>query len=124
MVINFPSALVSCFISFDRASPDIWIGLRGHREGYWKWSDESDLGDWTTYQTYPWHPDDPDGSDTINCVRLIKSSGNFVWADRPCSNNFKYLCSRPHENGFIRTESITLLNDNNEWEFLVNRDNT
>ena len=73
---------------------------------------------------YPWHPNDPDGSDAVNCVRLIKSGGNFVWADRSCGNNFKYLCSRPHEDGFITRESITLLYDNSEWEFLMNRDTT
>ena len=82
------------------------------------------MGDWTTYRTYPWHPNDPDGSDPVNCVRLIKSGGNFVWADRSCGYHFKYLCGRPHENGFIRREYITLLYDNSEWEFLMNRDTT
>ena len=104
------------------AVPNIWIGLSGSRSTGWTWSDDSTLGNWATDNTYPWHSNDPNGRDTLNCVRLIIENGDYVWADQSCPQDFTYLCSRPFEAGLISLDFVTLLYDNNEWEFLMNRD--
>ena len=105
-----------------RADKNIWIGLSGHRDGNWTWSDGSALGDWTTYHQYPWHPIDPnEHEDAVYCVRLKWDATKFVWADRACTNTFKYLCSGSYESGLLKNTSIDLYHD---WPFLLDRKTT
>ena len=70
---------------------------------------------------YPWELGEPYGDRAVNCARLVKTNSDYLWADSPCNQDKKYICSGPREDGFIKSESIALLYDNNAWKFLMNR---
>ena len=112
------------FVSF-RAEEGIWIGLKGHKDSHWGWSDGSLLGTWAVYYNYPWKSSDPNGGQSVNCIRLIKEDEKYVGADRTYISTFGYLCSKYHEPGSpVKSSFVSLLYDNIEWEFLMNRDST
>ena len=81
------------------------------------------MGDWVIFEQYPWKSGEPNKADTrpVNCVRLVYSDNNYRWADVRCNEIKKYLCSGPRDDGFINSDSVTLLYDNREWKFLMNR---
>ena len=70
---------------------------------------------------YPWKSGEPNGDRAVNYARLVKTDNDYLWADSTCNQDKKYICSGPREDGLIKSESIALLYDNNEWEFLMNR---
>ena len=70
---------------------------------------------------YPWKPGEPNGDRAVNCARLVKIDNDYRWGDSPWNQDKKYICNGPREDGFIKSESIALLYDNSEWEFLMNR---
>ena len=102
---------------------ETWIGSGTEEFHKWKWTDGSYLGDWVIYEQYPWKSGEPSQADerSVNCVRLVKINSDYRWADIGCNHDKKYLCSGPRNDGFIKSESVTLLYDNSEWEFLMNR---
>ncbi len=112
------------FVDFSAPS-ELWFGLRGDTASSdsYTWADGSPLTWARTFRTSPWpsfDPNEPSGS--LSCVRLLLYNGNYVWADRPCTQSYRFLCAKPHDPGLVNNSMLSLHSDSSNSTHLIDRD--